>query len=98
MYHPILRRLMTVATLLAGAQARLGRPAIADGPSPRLTVIDPPGGKLGTSVDLQVTGSGLEGLTALMCDEPRIKAAQRGGARFTVEIPADVRPGLYDLR
>src|SRR5258707_629790 len=98
MLHPTLRRLMTVATLLAGVQAGLGRSANADGPSPRLTALDPPGGKLGTLVDVRVSGTGLEGLTALLCDEPRIRASKRGDARFTIEVPADVRPGLYDLR
>ena len=98
MLHTTLRRLIAVTTFLAGAQASLGRPAIADGPSPRLIVVDPPGGKVGTSVDVQVSGTGLEGLTALRCDEPRIKASKCGEARFTIEIPADVPPGLYDLR
>ena len=79
MFHPTLRRLMTVATLLACVRAAPWRPAIADGPSPRLTVIDPPGGKLGSSVDVQVSGTGLRG-SALYCDEPRIKASSEGDA------------------
>ena len=98
MLHSTLRRLITVATFLAGAQVSLGCSAIADGLSPHLTVVDPPGGKVGTSVDVQVSGTGLQGLTELQCDEPRIKASKRGEARFTIEIPADVPPGLYDLR
>ncbi len=98
MLHPTLRRLMTVATILAVAQASLDRLAIADGPAPRLTVVDPPGGRVGTSVDVQVSGTGLEGLTALRCDEPRIKASKRGERQFTIVIPAEIPPGLYDLR
>jgi hypothetical protein len=98
MLHPILRSLIAVAMFSAVAQAALERPAIADAPSPRLTIVAPLGGRLGTSVDVQVTGTGLEGLTALQCDEPRIKATKRGESQFTIEIPADVSPGLYDLR
>lgn len=98
MLYATLRRLITVMTILVGAPSGLGHLAIADGLSPHLTVVDPPGGKLGASVDVQVSGAGLEGLTALQCDEPRIKASKRGESRFTIEIPADVPPGLYDLR
>jgi hypothetical protein len=98
MLHPTLRRLITVVMFVAGAQAGHGRSAIADGPPPRLIVVDPPGGRLGASVDVLVSGSGLEGLTALYCDEPRIKATKRGETEFTIAIPADVPPGLYDLR
>jgi hypothetical protein len=98
MLHPTLRRIIAVATILAGVQAGHGHLAIADGPQARLSVVDPPGGTLGSSVDVQVSGSGLEGLTALQCDEPRIRSSKCGETRFKIEIPADVPPGLYDLR
>lgn len=98
MLHSILRQLLTVAALISGARAGLGRPAMADGPAPHLTVIDPPGASLCASVEVRVSGTGLEGLSALLCDEPRIKVSKRVDAGFTIEVPADVRPGLYDLR
>src|SRR5262249_39526091 len=66
--------------------------------SPRLTDIDPPGGKRGTSFDVDVSGTGLLELKELLCDEPRIRASKRGETRFTINIPADILPGLYDLR
>ncbi|MFO0952351.1 MAG: PPC domain-containing protein [Isosphaeraceae bacterium] len=74
------------------------RPAYGDGPSPRLTLIEPPGGQAGASVVVQVSGSALDGLTGLLCDEPRIKASRQEDGRFAVELPAGVPPGLYDLR
>src|SRR5260370_30755441 len=98
MLNPNLRRLITVATVLVGTQAGSWRSALADAPSPRLTIVDPPGGKVGSTVDVHVSGVGLEGLTALRCDEPRIKSIARGEGRFTLQIPEDVPPGLYDLR
>ena len=98
MIHPNLQRPLIFATLLAGALASPGRPVAAEVPSPHLTVVDPPGGMAGSSVEVRVEGAGLEGLSALLCDEPRIKASRRGEDRFKVEIPADVAPGLYDLR
>ncbi len=94
MLHPTRLRLITVATFLAV----LGHSAIADDLAPRLSIVDPPGGKIGTTVHVRVSGTGLEGLTALRCDEPRIQASNCGPGQFTIEIPADVPPGLYDLR
>lgn len=98
MPHSRARRFLAVATLIVGVGATLARPATADGPAPRLSVVNPPGAQVGTTVEVQVSGTGLEGITALRCDEPRIRATAKGGGRFTLQIPAEVPPGLYDLR
>lgn len=75
-----------------------GRWADAQEPGPRLDVIFPPGGQSGTSFEVRVGGSALDGLSGLVCDEPRITATALGNLRFTLHIPKDVPPGLYDVR
>ncbi len=69
----------------------------ADLPSPRLTLVFPPGGQAGTEAEIRVVGSGLEGLSSLRFADPRITAVSTGNQRFTIRIPKDVPPGLYDL-
>jgi hypothetical protein len=98
MLNSSLRRFTTLATILFIAQVSCKRSAFADAPPPRLAIVDPPGGKIGSSVVVHVSGVGLEGLTALRCDEPRIRTTALGDGRFTLQIPDDVPPGLYDLR
>lgn len=91
------RRWIAVA-IVAVAPLGLGRAATAQEPAPHLGALDPPGGQRGTSVDVQVRGTQVDRLTALLCDEPRIEAIHRGKGLFTVTIPAEVPPGVYDVR
>src|SRR5437773_2927797 len=91
-------RLASLGILVLSGLSGLGRMARADLPNPRLKLVFPPGGQAGTSVDVRVSGTGLEGLSALRCDEPGITSIPRGDQRFTVNIPREVPPGLYDLR
>ena len=98
MLHHGVRRYSAVLTLFVCALMGLDRTAIADAPGPILNAIYPPGGQAGTSVDVIVVGSALEGLSELVCDDPRITSTFLGNQRFTLNIPKDVPPGLYDVR
>ena len=93
-----LRPLSVALMVLACVLTPFGPGALADSPGPRLNTLFPPGGQAGTSVELRVSGLGLEGLTELRCDEPRITSTALGNQRFMLEIPKDIAPGLYDLR
>ena len=80
-------------------------------PGARLTAVFPAGGQAGSSVQLGLTGADLDDTAALLFSHPGItatpKTAEPGlgqsgpqpveGA-FTVQIPADVRPGFYEVR
>ena len=92
------RQTRTLRRLLVGLLIGFGQAAGAQEPGPRLTLIYPEGGRAGTSFEVQAAGSALDGLNALICDEPRITATPLGNQRFTLSIPKDVPPGLYDLR
>lgn len=70
----------------------------AELPSPELRGIYPAGGQAGTSVELTVEGAALDGLAALRFSDARIRAESLGKNQFRATIPADVRPGLYDVR
>ncbi len=98
MFHDGFRSLFVASMALACTLPILGSEALADGSGTRLTVLYPPGGQAGTSVEVRVGGVGLEGPTGLKCDEPRITSAPLGNQRFTLTIPKDIPPGLYDLR
>ena len=84
--------------LLIGLLIGFNQHTEAQEPGPRLTLIHPAGGRAGTSFEVQLAGSGLDGLASLICDDPRITAVPLGNQRFTVAIAKEVPPGLYDLR
>ncbi|MCS6976083.1 MAG: hypothetical protein NZM31_03605 [Gemmatales bacterium] len=78
-------------------------------PSPRLLTITPPGGKLGTSVEVTVAGTDLDDATELHFSHPGLKAARvpdpdpnKAGQfvpnKFSVTIAPDVPLGIYDVR
>jgi len=92
------RRLSAIAILAFCGLLGSGRTARADLATPRLNSVFPQGGQAGTSVEVRVTGSDLEGLAGLRFDDPRITSVPGQAQRFTVNIPKDVPPGLYDLR
>ncbi|GBD35813.1 hypothetical protein HRbin36_00928 [bacterium HR36] len=79
-------------------------------PHPRLQVVFPPGGKVGTTVEVTLTGTDLDDPRALVFSHAGLKAelipppppdpkkpAPPGPPRFRVQIPADVPPGMYDV-
>ncbi|HMP16369.1 MAG TPA: PPC domain-containing protein, partial [Gemmatales bacterium] len=76
-------------------------------PLPQLTVLQPPGGKAGTTVHLALTGVDLEEVESLMITPGGITAERtpdpaKPGAflpnQFTLQIPKEVAPGTFDVR
>lgn len=83
---------------LAGAQS-VGLPA------PRLLTIVPMGGKVGTEVEVAITGEHLDEVGDLLFSHPRLSAKRKldaAGApvaqRYVVAIGADCPVGLYEAR
>ncbi|MFO0881580.1 MAG: pre-peptidase C-terminal domain-containing protein [Gemmataceae bacterium] len=74
-------------------------------PAPRLLTITPMGGKVGTEVEVALTGEHLEEAGDLVFSDPRITARRKAGPdgnpmqdRQVVKIAADCPPGLYEAR
>ncbi|HEX4147818.1 MAG TPA: hypothetical protein VHY20_02480, partial [Pirellulales bacterium] len=80
-------------------------------PTAQLTSIFPAGGRSGTSLEVEIAGSDLEGVDRLEFSHPLIKAQPQQTAanvrslppqqipnRFVVSVAAEVPPGLYDVR
>src|SRR5262245_6848389 len=88
-----LRSLAAVMILLASLSA-----ARSELPSPVLNTVFPAGGRAGTSVQVTVEGTALDGLTALRLVDPRIACKKGDGNQFTLTLPPDVPPGVYDIR
>lgn len=87
--------LVPVVALCAG---RFG--AFAQLPSAKLTGIFPVGLRAGTTHDLAITGSDLEGPVSLRFSDTRIVATAKAGGTnvFTVVVPTEVVPGIVDVR
>lgn len=90
--------LLLVCASLAGAQS-VGLPA------PRLLTIVPMGGKVGTEVEVAITGEHLDEVGDLSFSDPRLAAKRKldaAGApvahRYVVTIGADCPVGLYEAR
>ncbi|MDP7275449.1 MAG: PPC domain-containing protein [Planctomycetaceae bacterium] len=69
--------------------------------NPVITTVTPAGGQLGTSLEVTVTGSGLEGPARLDCTAPGVETEAIDNAkdgRYRITIPTSTPPGLYDLR
>jgi len=80
-------------------------------PQPRLRAIFPPGGKLGTSVEVTLTGTDLDEAKALVFSHPGLRAelipppppdpkkpGQPAPIRFRVSIAGNVPIGIHDVR
>ena len=67
-------------------------------PNPVLNTVTPAGGSAGSSLEITVQGSGLEGLRALRCTAPGVQFEPLEDGKFRATIPAATPPGLYDLR
>lgn len=69
-------------------------------PSPRFDRLTPLGAGAGTTVDVEVAGGDLEGLTALRFDHPGLTATLVPDKpnRFRVAVAPDVPSGTYDAR
>jgi hypothetical protein len=73
-------------------------PARADLPAVRFDRLTPLGGAAGSTVEVEIAGADLEGVEALLCDHPGLKATFVKERRFRLAIAADVPPGTYDIR
>ncbi|MFM7817711.1 MAG: hypothetical protein ACKPGI_12195 [Verrucomicrobiota bacterium] len=69
-------------------------------PVARLNTIFPPGGQRGSDVLVTVAGSDLDDLAGLRFSDPRIRAevTPTNAQVFRVTLPADLAPGVVDLR
>lgn len=79
-------------------------------PSTQFSSIFPPGGKFGTTVDVQVSGADQIDLTQVVFSHPGIKATQKTSkpneflpegptpGQYSVTIAGDVPPGIYEVR
>ena len=69
-------------------------------PLPRLLTVMPMGGKIGTQVEVTITGENIEDVTELTFSTPKITAKPVTGTtnKFNVSIAADASVGVYDAR
>jgi hypothetical protein len=86
-------------------------PGFAFMPNPDLLTVAPAVAKTGTTFEMTTTGKELEGAKTLRFSHPKITAApvmlpaddfyptpRPAEGRFTVTIPAEVEPGVYEVR
>lgn len=99
-------------SLIVAALAVLGSASLhAQLPSTKLNSIFPPGGQIGTELDVTVTGSDFDEVHKLIFSHPGISASQKMSepsefypqaspvpGQFTVKISKDVPSGLYEAR
>lgn len=83
---------LSLACLLSAVIAR------AETPNPVLNTIFPPGGKAGTTVEVIVEGSALDGLTAIRFRDAAVTSKKGEANRTILSIPAGMPPGTYDAR
>jgi hypothetical protein len=74
-------------------------------PAPRLLTTTPMGGKVGTDVEIRITGENLEEAGDLSFSDPRLTASPKTGADgkvipnvYVVKIAPDCPPGIYEAR
>ncbi len=87
-----------VALVAAIALSRLAATAQAQIPEPRLIGVYPASAAPGTTVDVQLVGSGLEGIDALHFDGEGLRAFHGKGPSFKVAVAPGTPPGRYDVR
>ncbi|MDI1313442.1 hypothetical protein [Prosthecobacter sp.] len=83
------------AVLLAFAAPALSQSTF---PSPTLISISPLGGKPGSSVELTLRGADLDGPQSILLNERVIPLKSLKPNIFSIALPADLKPALYDLR
>jgi hypothetical protein len=112
--RPRIRTLHAVCWLLGAALYFGGQlPLQAQSyPHARLDTVTPPGGKIGTTVEVVLSGADLEDITALYFSDgrlkaelvpppppdPKVKNPPPHPLMFKVTIPADMPVGIYDVR
>lgn len=114
-----LARRSLLATMLFQAVAMLPRLARAQAPEnglpqPRLSLLQPAGGQIGTTVEVLLVGTDLDAPTALLFSHPALKAElvpppsaaaapkdappQPAGPRFRITLPPGTPVGQHDVR
>lgn len=66
-------------------------------PDPLLSTVFPAGCQAGTSVELALAGSALEGLRTVQCNAAGVVVEVLEANRVRMTVPADTTPGFYDL-
>jgi hypothetical protein len=101
-------RFLPLAACAAGLC--LAAMAHAQLPITQLTSVFPPGGKVGTSVDVTIAGADMDDVQKLVFNHSGLSAAAKMTAataltparpidnQFTVSIGGDVPPGIYEVR
>ncbi|WP_395740431.1 hypothetical protein [Prosthecobacter sp.] len=67
-------------------------------PSPTLTSVSPLGGKPGETLEVTLRGSDLEGPQSVLFNDRSIPVKNLKPNLFSIALPADLKPALYDLR
>ncbi|MBN8418433.1 MAG: hypothetical protein J0L73_05920 [Verrucomicrobia bacterium] len=67
-------------------------------PSPTLTSISPLGAKAGANLELTLRGTDLEGPQSVLLNERTIPLKSVKPNVFSITLPADLKPALYDCR
>lgn len=74
-------------------------------PAPRLLTTQPMGAKVGSQVEVTISGEHIEDADALTFSDPRIKASRKLNAagqpepnKYVVSIAGDCPPGIYESR
>ena len=104
-------RLISTVLLAFSVSEGLSSLSFAQLPNTDLQMISPAFVKAGSSVEMSLSGEHLEEISALRFNDPRIKATavtqpadeffpkpRPVANRFTVTVPADVQPGIYEVR
>ncbi|MCI0456422.1 MAG: PPC domain-containing protein, partial [Gemmataceae bacterium] len=95
-FTTIVRRLLPSAGCVFWLWVATG--ARAELPNPVLQTVFPAGGQAGTVVTVAVEGSALDGLRDLRSSVPNLTTRKTDGSCFTLTIPPETPPGVYDLR
>ncbi len=85
---------MTVLILIMASPLQV---LFGAGGSPVLAGVFPAGGQIGRQVELNLSGSGLEGVGALRSNVAGATSERVGPNRFRLVIPETTVPGFYDL-
>ena len=80
---------------LSNSMLSIGR---GESPTAVLNVVFPAGGQAGTSVEVLLEGSGLNGVDGIRFSDPAIVSRKGEANRLTITLPPGTPPGTYDLR
>ncbi|MDB6006593.1 MAG: hypothetical protein JWR15_3580 [Prosthecobacter sp.] len=67
-------------------------------PSPALSSISPLGAKAGTTLELTLRGSDLDGPQSVLLNDRAVPIKSLKPNLYSIALPADLKPALYDLR